>query len=118
RARYARYMLKDYDELSKPYPYPIQALAFGGDLTVLALGGEVVVEYALWAKKQFGADRLIVAAYSNDEMAYIPTAKMIAEGGHEGREAMFPYGHPGVWDAEIESTLYNGITQVMRKVGR
>ena len=52
-------MLKDYDELGRPYPYPLQAIRFGNDLTLLALGGEVVVEYQLWAKKQFGADGLV-----------------------------------------------------------
>ena len=118
QVRYARSMLKDYDALSRPYPYPLQAIRFGNDLTLLALGGEVVVEYQLWAKKQFGADGLIVAAYSNDEMAYIPTAKMLPEGGHEAVGAMFVYGHPGTWDPEIENTLQKAILRVMKKVGR
>jgi hypothetical protein len=57
---------------------------------------------------------LIVAAYSNDEMAYIPAAHMLPEGGHEADNSMYVYGNP--WDARIESSVKNVIVQVMRNV--
>jgi len=69
RVSRAQKMLRTYDE-SRPIrstPYPIQAIRLAKGLTILALGGEVVVGYALRAKQQFPGD-LIVAGYSNDVM--------------------------------------------------
>ena len=59
--------------LSKTYPYPVQVWELGDGVTWVALGGEVVVDYALRLKQELGADRTWVAGYSNDVMAYIPS---------------------------------------------
>src|SRR5205807_8368079 len=74
-ARYARSMLKMMDEgyPIRRYAYPVQAVQFGRDLTLVALGGEVVVDYCLWLKQNYGATGILVAGYSNDVMSYIPT---------------------------------------------
>ncbi|HWB98802.1 MAG TPA: neutral/alkaline non-lysosomal ceramidase N-terminal domain-containing protein, partial [Bryobacteraceae bacterium] len=53
------------EQLRTTYPYPIQVWRFGKDLTLVALGGEVVVDYALRLKRELGAARLWVAGYSN-----------------------------------------------------
>jgi hypothetical protein len=37
------------------------------------------------------------AAYSNYVMAYIPSLRVLQEGGYEGGGAMTFYGRPGVW---------------------
>jgi hypothetical protein len=62
--------VRSYDE-GRPVrrtPYPVQAVRFGKDLTLVALGGEVVVDYVLRAKRDFNAAKepLVVAGYSND----------------------------------------------------
>jgi neutral ceramidase len=52
-ARHAREMLASLDrdgKLPASYPYPIQVWRFGRDLTWIALGGEVVVDYDLRLK--------------------------------------------------------------------
>ena len=57
RVRHAKAMLATYDQ-GRPirrYSYPVQAIAFGKDLTLVALGGEVVVDYALRIKKEYGS---------------------------------------------------------------
>ena len=41
------------EPLSRPVPYPVQGIRFGKSLTLLTLGGEVVVEYALRIKREF-----------------------------------------------------------------
>ena len=93
-------------------------MGFGKDFTLIALGGEVVVDYALQLKKEFGADRTIVAGYSNDVMAYIPTVQILKEGGHEGRDAMPIYGNPGPWDESIESLILGAVRSMMPAVAR
>ena len=67
-----------------PLPYPIQALRLG-DILIIALPGEPVVEYALWLEERLtGWQQVIVAGYSNNGRAgYLATAAHYAEGGYE-----------------------------------
>src|SRR5207302_6573425 len=55
------------------HPYPVQAFALGDQLTLLALAGEVVVDYAIRLQKELGGEgaRLWVAAYANDVFGYV-----------------------------------------------
>src|ERR1035438_8397381 len=52
--RNARAMLKEYDEGHpiRTLSYPVPALGFGRDLSLVALGGEPVVDYALRARRE------------------------------------------------------------------
>jgi hypothetical protein len=87
------------------YPYPVQAWRLGDGPTMLALGGEVVVDYALRLKKELGEDRTWVVGYANDVMAYIPSLRVLREGGYEGGGAMVYYGLPTVWSPRVEERL-------------
>lgn len=97
--------------------YPVQAIRLGKDLCVLALGGEVVVDYALRAKREFPREDLVVAGYCNDVMGYIPTAKILREGGYEPRDSTVYYGQPGPFAESIEELIFQAIRQVMGDVG-
>jgi neutral ceramidase len=115
--RRAQAMLKTYDERQpvRRLPYPVQALRFGRDLTILALGGEVVVGYDLRAKQEFPNDHLIVAGYSNDVMCYIPTRKVLDEGGYEAVDSMIYYGQPGPFAGDVEERIFASIHRVMKR---
>jgi hypothetical protein len=115
-------MLKAYDE-GRPVrrtPYPVQAVRFGKDLTLVALGGEVVVDYALRAKRDFNAARepLIVAGYSNDVMCYIPSVRVLKEGGYEAIDSMYYYDQPGPFADDVEDRVFTALRNVMKRVGR
>jgi hypothetical protein len=101
-------------------PYPVQAIRFGKDLTVVALGGEVVVDYALRAKREFNHKKepLIIAGYSNDVMCYIPSARVLKEGGYEAVDSMIYYGQPGPFTEEIEETVFRAVRTALKRVGR
>jgi neutral ceramidase len=118
RARRARLVLKAFDERHEPHTvsYPIQAIRFKKGFTLLALGGEVVVDYQLWAKKAFPNEPLVVAGYSNDVMCYIPTARILREGGYEPIDSMIYYGMPGPFGEEVEPRLQEAATAVLRRV--
>ncbi|MBI3696299.1 MAG: hypothetical protein HY238_15865, partial [Acidobacteria bacterium] len=120
RVRHAKAMLRAYDERRpiRNYPYPVQAVAFGRDFTLLALGGEVVVDYALRVKKEYGAKKILVAGYSNDVMSYIPSLRVLKEGGYEAADSMIYYGQPGPYDEEVEDRIFTTIRQVMKRAGR
>lgn len=96
--------------------YPIQAIRLGATFTILALGGEVVVDYSLRAKRQYPGN-LIVAGYSNDVMSYIPSDRVLREGGYEAVESMIYYGQPGPYASDVEDRIFDGIHRVMSAVG-
>ena len=85
RQRHARLMLAQMDagSLPKEIPYPIQVWQFGKDLALVALAGEVGVDYALRLKRELGADRIWPVAYANEVPCYIPSERVLAEGGYE-----------------------------------
>jgi len=84
------------------YPYPVQVLRLGDRLTLLALGGEAVVDYSLRLKQELADANLWVAAYSNDVMTYIPSLRVLREGGYEAGDAMKWGTHPAPWSENVE----------------
>jgi hypothetical protein len=99
-------------------PYPVQAVRFGKSLTLLALGGEVVVDYALRAHRKYPGESLIVAGYSNAVMCYIPSERILGEGGYEVVDNMVYYGQPGPFAPGVENGVFQAIHKAMKKVGR
>ncbi|HJT31460.1 MAG TPA: neutral/alkaline non-lysosomal ceramidase N-terminal domain-containing protein [Pirellulales bacterium] len=91
--------------LKTTYPYPVQVWRLGRDVRLIALGGEVVVDYALRLKAELGRETTWVAGYTNDVMAYIPSRRVLTEGGYEGGGAMVYYGLPTTWSPEVEELI-------------
>ena len=118
-AQRAREILKAYDERRPPrrLPYPVQAVRFNKDLVLLALGGEVVADYAVRAKREFPKETLVVVGYSNDVMSYIPSLRLQRAGSYEATNSPVYYGQPGPLAEDTEETIFNTIRQVMRRVG-
>jgi hypothetical protein len=102
-------------KLAASYPYPVQCWRLGNNLHWFFLGGEVVVDYSLRIKRELKQQPTWVAAYANDVMAYIPSLRVLQEGGYEGGGAMVYYGLPAPWDATIEERI---IQQVRALAGR
>jgi Neutral/alkaline non-lysosomal ceramidase, N-terminal len=97
------------------YSYPIQVWRLGNELALVALGGEVVVDYALRLKEQYGRERTWVAGYANDVMAYIPSRRVLAEGGYEGGGAMVYYSLPSPWAPTVEERIIDGVRGLMQR---
>ena len=117
--RHAQLMLQILDrdgQLPDHHSYPIQVWQFGKDMTFIALGGEVVVDYSLRFKRKYGFDKLWVAGYSNDVFAYIPSLRVLQEGGYEGGGAMIAYGQPAPFTSEVEEIVAQGVDSLMTRV--
>jgi hypothetical protein len=117
--RWARVLLDqlaDSGKLPQTYPYPVQAIGFGNDLLMVVLGGEVVVDYSLRLKRELGPDRTWVFAYANDVCAYMPSERVLKEGGYEGGEAMVYYGLPSPWAAGLEDKIVAAVKDLAQKV--
>jgi hypothetical protein len=118
--RHARRNLDKLDrgeKLIASYDSPVQVWRFGKDLTLVALGGEVVVDYTLRLKRELGSDRVWVAAYANDVFAYIPSARILIEGGYEADYSMMFYDFPTRWAMSVEETLITAARELVSKAG-
>ncbi len=117
-AERARFLLRKIEKdgaLSTTYPYPIQIWRFGDSLNWVFLGGEVVVDYAHRIKRNLGSEKTWVAAYTNDVMAYIPSLRVLKEGGYEGGGAMVYYAQPGPWSERVEEQIAAAISEMSSK---
>lgn len=117
--RHAELLLKEFEEKGKlrtNYAYPVQAVQFGSDLTIVALAGEVVVDYSHRLKRELSGNPLWVAGYSNDVFAYIPSLRVLKEGGYEGGGAMLYTAFPGPWDPAIEERIVGTVHELVRQV--
>jgi neutral ceramidase len=83
----------------------VQVWTFGPDLVLVALGGEVVVDYALRLARELPFPRVWVAGYSNDVFGYVPSLRVLREGGYEGGDAMIYYGRPGPFAENVEELI-------------
>ena len=113
RAKHYQELLTNGKPIPSTYAYPVQAWRLGSELTFVALGGEVVVDYALRLKSEHGAQRTWVAGYANDVMAYIPSRRVLAEGGYEGGGAMVYSSLPSPWKPTVEEAIIHAVRETL-----
>jgi hypothetical protein len=81
----------------------------------VALAGEVVVDYSLRLKAELRGSRIWTAAYCNDVMGYISTAKILREGGYEPVGSTKFYGLPGPFAESIEEVIVSKVHDMVEK---
>lgn len=119
QARWAQHMLERLDageSLPSSYPIPLQVIRFGDDLAAAFLAGEAVVDYSLRLKRELGLKRTWVFAYANDMCGYIPSERVLAEGGYEGRDAAFHSSRPGPWATGLEQQIVTTIRTMVEQL--
>ncbi len=126
RAKLMLLGIQEGKPVRKSYPYPVgvwklNATTPGQGLTWVFLGGEVVVDFALRLPHDLHPEPVQgtasgpatwIAGYSNDVMAYIPSRRVLTEGGYEGATAMIYYGLPSSWAPEVEDKI---VAEVVRQ---
>jgi hypothetical protein len=100
------------EALSTTYPYPVGLWRIGDNLQWIMLGGEVVVDYAVRLKTASSDRTTWIAGYSNDVMAYIPSRRVLLEGGYEGGGAMVYYGLPSAWAPSVEIDIVRAVNSL------
>jgi hypothetical protein len=50
-------------------------------------------------------------------MSYIPSLRVLKEGGYEAVDSMTYYGLPGPYSEDVEETIFTAIRRVMRRAG-
>lgn len=114
--------------LPRAQPDPVQVWQFGSaqtrstraaagspppGFTLVALGGEVVVDYAIRLAREYPERRIWVAGYSNDVFGYVPSLRVLREGGYEGGDAMIYYARPGPFNDQVEELIISKVHQLI-----
>ncbi len=97
------------EKLQTQVDYFIQTWTFGDQLAMVFLGGEVVVDYSIRLKREFDRNRLWINAYSNDVPCYIPSERILKEGGYEGAGAMTYYDRPTKLATGVEQKIIDEV---------
>jgi hypothetical protein len=109
-------LLDKGEKLPARYTCPLTVWQFGQDLTLVGLSGEVVVDYVPMLEKALGPNQLWVAAYCNDVFGYLPSARVLGEGGYETRGLYS--GVPGFFDPKAEEVVVRAVRDLAKKAGR
>jgi len=103
------------EKLPEKLPYYVQTWTFGDDLALVFLAGEVVVDYSLRLKKEFDAARLWVSGYANYVPCYIPSRRILQEGGYEAEDSLWYYDRPARLAPETEDLIISTVHELMPK---
>lgn len=98
------------------YSAPISVWQFGADLTIIGLSGEVVSHYAARLHDALGSARLWVAGYCHEVFGYLPSQRIMDEGGYETR-GLLPPGM-GYFTPQVEDIVVEAAVQLARQAGR
>jgi neutral ceramidase len=105
-------------DASQPLPtsvkLPLAALRLGDDLTFVLMGGEVVVDYARHIKRAYAADHPWTIGYAYEVPCYIPSARLLLEGGYEADSSLIYYGFYGPFQGSIEAQLLNRLETLLK----
>ncbi len=106
--------LKQGAKLPSKVPYTVQTWKFGDSLAMAFLPGEVVVDYSLRLKRELDGLHIWLNAYANDCPAYIPSERILKEGGYEGGGAMTYYDLPAPFQPGLENKIIGLVEDQLR----
>ncbi|MEO1997410.1 MAG: hypothetical protein ABGZ17_19305, partial [Planctomycetaceae bacterium] len=95
------------------FAYPVQVIRIGDGLTLIALGSEAVVDYSLRLKAELAridGPAIWVAGYSNVYSGYIPSRRVLLEGGYEARSRP--------WQPDLEQRIVKTVHALVTKLAR
>jgi hypothetical protein len=101
------------EKLPTKLPYIVQSWTFGDELAMVFLAGEVVVDYQLRLKREFDSSRLWVNGYANDVPCYIPSRRILAEGGYEAEDSLWYYDRPARLSTNNEDRIVKAVREVL-----
>jgi hypothetical protein len=88
--------------------YGVTSWTFGDDLAMVFMEGEVVADYSLRLKAELG-DKVWVNAYTNDVQGYIPSERILYEGGYEADSSTYYYAVPGRFAHGLEDKIIGAV---------
>ena len=91
---------------------PLQRIDLAEEFSIIAMGGEICVEYGHYIKGLSNTRRILPLGYSNDVIGYIPTVQILEEGGYEAETSCPWFGLPGPFKPEVETLLKEAVKKM------
>ena len=108
--------LNDGQSLPESVKLPLAVLRLGDDLTFVLMGGEVLVDYSRRIKRMLADDHPWPIGYAYEVPCYIPSARVIKEGGYEAESSLIYYGFYGPFRPSIETLLLDRLETLVASV--
>lgn len=106
-AKFQLEILKRKQSLRSQIDYPVQTIQFGDSLGMVFLAGEVCVDYAIALRRVLDRERVWFHGYANDFCSYIPSERLLMEGGYGGGAEIVYFGLAAKLKTGLEEKIIN-----------
>ncbi|MBE6965407.1 MAG: hypothetical protein E7441_05170 [Ruminococcaceae bacterium] len=103
----ADYVIDKYDELPDALPLNCGVIRLNPDFYIFSMGGEPGCNIATVLREAFPDKKLICFGY-NDAIAYVPSDKMIGEGGYEA-------GERSIDEYRLKGAILPGVDEIYKR---
>lgn len=118
KAEYLLARLNSGEGLQANYACPLHVVGLGPGALLIGLGGEPVIDYADELKRRYRAPGRVVwvIGYANDMFGYLPSARVLREGGYEGNRSLLWSALPSPFTENAEATVLNGVDRLVHQI--
>lgn len=120
RRVWAEYWLKrlsNGESVPQSIDLTLSIVELSPELRFLGIAGELLTDIGFKIKHQFKDGNTLPFGYTNGDVAYIPDAETIREGGYEAIETVFfSYDKPAPFIEEIEEIILLGFEELRRNI--
>jgi len=86
-----------------------------GPLLLIAVGAEILTEYAIWLRHQVPADMMLIpVSCAGGMLGYIPDATALAQGGYEPHRSCALFGQPYEFSPQVERLVKDTLRAAVR----
>ena len=118
KAAYFLDVLERNESIETTLPCPLHVIRFGRDVLFIGLGGEPVAEYSVKLKSKYLTQKFVwVAGFCHYDFGYLPTWKVLREGGYEGGgffESSTQFSGP--FTETVEKRVLDGVHRLVKEV--
>jgi hypothetical protein len=101
------------ESLPKSIKLPLSLVRLGNDLTFVLMSGEVVVDYSRRIKRVLAEEHPWPVGYAYEVPCYIPSARLIKEGGYEVDSSLTYYGFYGPFRSTIDTVVFRRLESML-----
>ena len=118
KAAYFLDLLNRNEEIESTLSFPLHVIRFGKDVLFVGLSGEPVAGYSVKLKSEYLTHKFVwVAGFCDYDFGYLPTWKVLREGGYEGGELFERATHfPGPFTETVEKRVLDGVQRLVDEV--
>jgi hypothetical protein len=103
-------------EVPRSVSFPMAVARLGSGPTLFFLAGEPVVDYSLKLKRLFAAESPWTVGYAFEVPCYIPSARILNEGGYEADSSLIYYGIYGPLLPRCEPMILEAFRELEARV--